>query len=158
MKVKVFVLDGLNIHKHMIEDGIFLNAWPLKEAPKMREASLSLNWSSDGEGIRVNLGSLTLEEEKHIELQKLSFQKSKPEKRVRLYERLVEENLLLKRKVNESKNPRKGAVSYFWAEELEDELLSLKSEIRVVNLEKDSMIETLKSQLEKEVKSKNKLL
>jgi len=25
MKVKVYILDGLQIHKHMIEDGIFLN-------------------------------------------------------------------------------------------------------------------------------------
>lgn len=49
-------------------------------------------------------------------------------------------------------------MSTFRLEELEEQILALKSEIKVVSLEKDSMIETLKQQLEKEVKSKNKIL
>jgi len=67
------------------------------------------------------------------------------------------ENILLKRKVNEQKG-LKSTISTFKIEELHEEILSLKSEVRVVTLEKDSMIDTLKQQLEKEVKSKNKLL
>jgi len=35
MKVKVYVLDGLQIHKHMIENGIFLNAKRENESAKV---------------------------------------------------------------------------------------------------------------------------
>jgi len=70
MKVKVHVLDGLKIHKHMIENGIFLNAKQEQEPSKLRETALTLNWSSDGEGTKVNLGSLTLEEENLIDQKK----------------------------------------------------------------------------------------
>ena len=52
----------------------------------------------------------------------------------------------------------KSTISTFKIEELHDEILSLKSEVKVITLEKDSMIDILKQQLEKEVKSKNKLL
>lgn len=74
-----------------------------------------------------------------------------------MYQKLLGENILLKRKVNEQKG-LKSTISTFKIEELHEEILSLKSEVRVVTLEKDSMIDTLKQQLEKEVKSKNKLL
>lgn len=59
--------------------------------------------------------------------------------------------------MNEQKG-LKSTISTFKIEELHEEILSLKSEVKVVTLEKDSMIDTLKQQLEKEVKSKNKLL
>jgi len=59
--------------------------------------------------------------------------------------------------VNEQKG-LKSTISTFKIEELHDEILSLKSEVKVITLEKDSMIDILKQQLEKEVKSKNKLL
>lgn len=59
--------------------------------------------------------------------------------------------------MNEQKG-LKSTISTFKIEELHDEILSLKSEVKVITLEKDSMIDILKQQLEKEVKSKNKLL
>ena len=49
MKVKVFVLDGLKIHKHMIEDGIFLNMQKGPSATKLRTKALTLNRSADAE-------------------------------------------------------------------------------------------------------------
>jgi hypothetical protein len=63
MKVKVFVLDGLKIHKHMIENGIFTNEETTLHKPSLAERALTLNKSADLEQRKVKLDSLSIREE-----------------------------------------------------------------------------------------------
>lgn len=79
MKVKVFVLDGLKIHKHMIENGIFLNAQNSEKSMKYWKTSLTLNWSSDAEQWGMLMESLTLKEEEKLTEKLSKFKNSKLE-------------------------------------------------------------------------------